>query len=98
MTNLIRYGVGSVRVETPLGFFTLALVLLVSVLGWLAVRSEADRVLSVAVIVGSTAVLTALVAFLAVRRPEALRGVRPPTGGTSGPDYCTARSGFTQMS
>ncbi|HEX8272270.1 MAG TPA: hypothetical protein VF615_06430 [Longimicrobiaceae bacterium] len=77
MTNLIRYAVGSVKVETPLGFFTLALVLLVSVHGWLAVWSEANRVMLVAIIVGSTASLTALVALLAVRRPEALWGFRP---------------------
>lgn len=67
----------SLKPETPLGFFTLQLILVNATLGGAANMAGADARFCVTIAIAWDAVLTAIVTGLAVWRPEALKGCRP---------------------
>jgi hypothetical protein len=65
-------------VQTPLGYFVLVILVAEAILGVLAgISAGPDRTLAIRGVLGVFAVLTAVVAALAVWRPEALFGKRP---------------------
>lgn len=78
---------GLVRtVQTPLGYFVLVILVAEAILGALAgVSTGPDRTLAIWGVLGACAVLTAVVTTLAVTRPEALFGKRPPAAVTASP-------------
>lgn len=65
-------------IKTPLGFFSLVVLVIESLLGGLAMTasSSADRMLMVELIVGILVLMVVLVAVIAWFRPEALWGHR----------------------
>jgi hypothetical protein len=66
----------SLKPETPLGFFTVQLILVNATLGAANVAG-ADARFCVTIAIAWHAVLTVIVTGLAVWRPEALKGGRP---------------------
>ena len=80
-------------VQTPLGFFSLAVLVLESVVGVVTVRSEGFW--AWVYVVGMIALIMALigmVGFMAFFRPESLYGPHPGAGGVS--QNGTARAGI----
>lgn len=73
-------------VKTPLGFFTLAVLLVEAVLGITANLSEGtDRTYLIVSMIALIFLLVAIVAALAYFRPEALMGRRPAGGRPASP-------------
>jgi hypothetical protein len=63
-------------VKTPLGFLVLAELIYSPVLGWLLVKASTSETLIVSTLLAMSAIV-AVVIFLAVYQPEALKGERP---------------------
>ncbi len=72
-------------VQTPLGFFTLVVLVVEAILGMVAGFSDSSSTKGIALfgMIGIIAGLVAAVAFMAYKRPEALKGGRPVKDETS---------------
>ncbi len=96
MTDLPRTESGKQReniiltVQTPLGFFTLIVLVVEIILGLLAAKAEGtDFTILISSMVGLLFLLALIVAYLSYKKPEVLvsRSYRSKTNGARGTEY-----------